>query len=654
MSFEESDWYELYAEKWGKLLVDGGMSHPAKFARALIRKIYVHAFEEGFLRPGDTVLDIFSGVGLGALDAMLSGVNWIGVELEQRFVSIANEMECPGVTKELWKRGQGRGRKWDKFGICPTCGEYLNIVLPPLAPGRNQYGLFSNMLRTIPETKPHHFEGNLEAWQRIYGSFEIGEAACIQGDSRFLLDVLGSHAAGVVSSPPYADTPISAQGADGHNQEWNKAYRRYAETGDWKGFQGKMNDAAESAGYTSNPSNLGNLKEGNLDATIGSPPYAEARIGEDGRQEQIGRNVAYGPTDGQLGRLKEGDLDIALSSPPYLNTPVAKNNPGISLEKLYETYKASGAGQTFEQFVATQLKHSQDYGDTEGQLGGLKEGDLAAAISSPPFGAADPRKTADVQARQDGYVADVMNRSYNQDNQGVTPGNLAAMDMSVASPPFLQQSGGKNVTSQEGPLSDAALIARHSAGNKGTGAYGVTDGQMEQMKEGDIDATISSPPYSDIEVASDLTTQAGGRGIEERKARRSEGHWEGYNRQEVTNVANLGGETFWEAAKLIVSQTFSVLRPGGHALWVVKAYVKDGEYIDFPDQWRRLCESVGFETLHWHRAWQVEEDQGQLDFEGNVYVKVTERKSFFRRLQEKKGSPRIDFEVVLCMVKPEG
>ncbi|HEU4344036.1 MAG TPA: hypothetical protein VFU31_20975 [Candidatus Binatia bacterium] len=40
-------------------------------------------------------------------------------------------------------------------------------------------------------------------------------------------------------------------------------------------------------------------------------------------------------------------------------------------------------------------------------------------------------------------------------------------------------------------------------------------------------------------------------------------------------------------------------------------------------------------------------------FEGET-VKKTERKSFFRRLAEKKGSPRIDFEEVIIARKIHG
>ncbi len=110
-------------------------------------------------------------------------------------------------------------------------------------------------------------------------------------------------------------------------------------------------------------------------------------------------------------------------------------------------------------------------------------------------------------------------------------------------------------------------------------------------------------------------------------------------------------ETFWDAALTIVQQIYQVLKPGGRAIWVVKAYVKNKEYIDFPGQWQQLCEAVGFETEHYHRAWVIEEKGAQYDIFGELHEKTVERKSFFRRLAEKKGSPRIDYEVVLCMRK---
>ena len=113
------------------------------------------------------------------------------------------------------------------------------------------------------------------------------------------------------------------------------------------------------------------------------------------------------------------------------------------------------------------------------------------------------------------------------------------------------------------------------------------------------------------------------------------------------------GDTFWGAARKIVEQVYFSLKPGGHAAWIVKSYVKAGQIVDFHDQWRQLCESVGFVTVHEHRAYVVEEHNPRYNLDGELVVDVKERKSFFRRLLEKKGSPRIDWETVWCMVKPE-
>jgi hypothetical protein len=58
-------------------------------------------------------------------------------------------------------------------------------------------------------------------------------------------------------------------------------------------------------------------------------------------------------------------------------------------------------------------------------------------------------------------------------------------------------------------------------------------------------------------------------------------------------------------------------------------------------------ESVGFETLEWIRAWLIEDRGAQWDLFGELHEREVHRKSFFRRLAERKGSPSIDYEVVL-------
>lgn len=240
------------------------------------------------------------------------------------------------------------------------------------------------------------------------------------------------------------------------------------------------------------------------------------------------------------------------------------------------------------------------------------------------------------------------------DQYGPTPGQLGAMraegfDAALASPPFRQATGGSPEPKPGGAI-DAALYARHSAGNSAAEGYGGTEGQLANMPEGDFDATVASPPYEAIEVA---TTNKSQSSIDNRKKMRADGTWEGYNRENADNLGNNAGEDFWTAARQIVDQVFIALRPGGHAVWVVKGFVKNKELVDFPGQWRQLCEAAGFRTLHEHHAMLVHDKGTSHTLEGGTVHHKTESKSFFRRLAESKGSPRIDYETVLCMIKPD-
>jgi len=183
--------------------------------------------------------------------------------------------------------------------------------------------------------------------------------------------------------------------------------------------------------------------------------------------------------------------------------------------------------------------------------------------------------------------------------------------------------------------------------------YGSTPGNLGNLRadERGFAAAVSSPPYEGNQVGRGepgLRKSTGGSNGEPDKV--LDAMQFGYS-DTPENIGNDSGDNFWSAAREIVAQTYAALRPGGHACWVVKSFVRNKQIVDFPGQWRALCESVGFVTLHEHRALLTEDRGTQYALDGNHKRNMTERKSFFRRLAEKKGSPRIDFEVVLCMVK---
>lgn len=396
------EWQGCYSDSWQGVITPDSFAHPAKFARGLIHRIYAHMIERGYIAPGDSVVDPFGGIAAGAYDALLFGLHWVGVELEERFCLLGN--------------------------------------------------------------------ANIDKYRRDLRMLNgrLGSARLLQGDSRRLAEVVAAGMAAVITSPPYAESIESR----GDGIDWDKACER----GHRSAGRGAIAD-----GYGSTPGQLGSMRSGDFAAAVSSPPYADAVNGQ-------------------------GEGPGARHDPIYHNGDNA--------------YKASSAN---------------GYGQTPGNLGSMAGEGFEAAVSSPPF-----------------------ESTVNHDG---------------------------------GPLQDIGAI--------------------------------------------------GGRGFLEHEYGDTPG-----------NIGNNTGETFWSAARQIVEQTYQVLKPGGYAAWVTKRFVRNKQIVEFSDQWEALCEAVGFERVERIHALLVEDHGEQLDIFGGAVAKRTERKSFFRRLAEKKGSPRIDHEDVIIMRRP--
>lgn len=216
--------------------------------------------------------------------------------------------------------------------------------------------------------------------------------------------------------------------------------------------------------------------------------------------------------------------------------------------------------------------------------------------------------------------------------------------------------------------------------------YGQSSGQMANLPEGDFNAVIGSPPYSETEITTDKNSmnpkwknrdlgygksgsQIGNLPEGDFSAVVSsppyeEGLGHGGNPTEIDkkkklhNVGSIqrkeyrfeSGETYWSACRDIYAACYLLLKPGGFIALVVKDFVRRKQRVPLCDQTWELLQAVGFEPIERNRAWLVEERQAATFFEANYSVKK-ERKSFFRRLAEKKGSPKIDFEEVLIARK---
>src|SRR5262245_66648309 len=91
---KQTTWHGCYDAGWKGLIVDEAFSHPAKFSRQLIGRIYAH-LREHYVPAGATVVDPFGGVALGALDAMAQGLHWVGCELEEKF----HKLGCANIAQ---------------------------------------------------------------------------------------------------------------------------------------------------------------------------------------------------------------------------------------------------------------------------------------------------------------------------------------------------------------------------------------------------------------------------------------------------------------------------------------------------------------------------------------------------------------------------
>lgn len=279
----------------------------------------------------------------------------------------------------------------------------------------------------------------------------------------------------------------------------------------------------------------------------------------------------------------------------------------------------------------TCFKGSEEYGTAEGQLGAMREGDHAVAISSPPY-IDTPVALKEGRAQQ----------QIESLRRAVSEGRVSGREsLRVAEKGF-----NKNTNL-----------------NSSSGQYGSTEGQLGAMPEGQL--CVSSPPFESSLSSGELKPEDALRIARNQNDKWKQGRDEAgiqnqannllrkvaHNYGREDNLGNQRGETFWSASRLILEQLHSVLTPDAHAVFVTKRFVRDKKIVEFTDQWIQLCEAVGFKLLHRHKAMLVEDYGVQRGFETDKSITIA-RKSFFRRLAESKNSPAIDWEDVTCFVRP--
>lgn len=217
----------------------------------------------------------------------------------------------------------------------------------------------------------------------------------------------------------------------------------------------------------------------------------------------------------------------------------------------------------------------------------------------------------------------------------------------LSSPPYAESVKGEHGETETAKESrDKRRTKGGSLGKSARhGGYGKGEGQLGSMRAGEVGAVVSSPPFMENNVNIGGVGDTPGMRQQIHNSTKREQSYGGTEGQ----LGNENADTFWRAAREIVQQCHVVLRPDGYAVFVTKDFVRAKARVPFTDDWISLCEACGFRLVKRVRAMLVKETRRQ-GFTGEIVTRK-ERKSFFRRLAEKKGSPRIDWEDVTFFVK---
>lgn len=403
-------WNGCYDDRWDDLIVPDAFCHPAKMARGLCRRIFDHLFAIGALKRGDSVCDPFGGIGTTGIEAASRVVQAFLCELEPKFVELAKQNFA--LHENAWRQFgdplpiivQGDSRKlrenlW-KAGLAESTLHGVDCAATGF---RNQ-----------SEASPDSRRGSSES---------AGNSSLAAGSAQSA----APSTAAIVSSPPY-NLPMSQD----HNG--SRGGQRGTEPSEHGAF----------VKYGSTPGQLEGMSMGDIDAVVCSPPFSDPGSQPAGsmpstpvrsKQKAMGlekkAGEEYGATPGQLGQLKVGDVEAVICSPPFSDRqPAAHARPS-------EDVKLS----TIE---------ADTYGQTDGQLGTMPIGELAAVVTSPPYSNNTVHGESGIdQSKLSGNTTGKNSQARKMDGYGEQPGNLGGMPEGtvasiVSSPPYSECLQGDN------------------------------------------------------------------------------------------------------------------------------------------------------------------------------------------------------------------
>ncbi|KKK61141.1 hypothetical protein LCGC14_3017300, partial [marine sediment metagenome] len=242
--------------------------------------------------------------------------------------------------------------------------------------------------------------------------------------------------------------------------------------------------------------------------------------------------------------------------------------------------------------------------------------------------------------RSDAAIRVLIQRSLESEKAGYS-GGARAPDAAVASPVYPDDPSKHKGSEGPGSGSKARLARSPHPGSVPYGSQTAQIGNLPDPK-GDIDAVLSSPPYLGV---ADAKRHPGDKLETEKR------HVLGYGH----GAAQIGGmktETYLSAMRRVYAQLHLVLKPGGVVCLVTKNPVKKGQIRRLDRDTIRLMEVCGFRLMERQMAMLAEDLGVQQRLDGGADTIRRERKSFFKRLFERKYPDlRVDHEDVLWFRK---
>jgi len=171
--------------------------------------------------------------------------------------------------------------------------------------------------------------------------------------------------------------------------------------------------------------------------------------------------------------------------------------------------------------------------------------------------------------------------------------------------------------------------------------YSNGKGNIGNLPLGDIDCCITSPPYEGSLEGTTRHTRGGIASRDPALARTgsyatvmSFGVPVGYSPNK-SNIGNMKRETYLQAMFRVYGEMWKVLKPGGHAIVVVKPFIRNKKVVDLPWHTWLLMQRVGFQLA-------------------KLYKLRLKQESFWRILYYKNHPevPRLRHEYVLVCRKP--